>query len=614
MASANDIKAGAAYVSIYTRDDGVTSGLKGMESQVTQFQAAISQRSRAMAMLTANTAVQQQAELIKGLRAQEKSFQAAVRAAKKDDKDAIRAELEALRARIIEERQALAKLETMSARYAASPMGQREAAAADMVRRSAAAAAAKREEAAAQRSLNAALAHFNTTAGLSAAAMRKYSAEVQRGTQLKRAFGVSAGGAKQALMNTIFMVEDAASVWGTSGLAGALRAASNNLTVVAMSLGGPVVAGITVAVVAATQFAAAFAKGTGAVKSAQEQTESYTDSIRGMNEAIAEQIRFRQQLQDLDSVADVDRERGRKANELEVLDAQREKLVAQQDALAGALPALRDGRRLSWLETAHSLMGSLDYSGRGDQINAELRERTETLEQLKAVGEAITKLDRERARLRGELSAVTDRGGPIAARAKIEADAAAQAQQDAEADRLANERAELLSQLQAIDREEQLSIQQRGRQRQDALDPRRAALRDALAEMRSAIALIQRYNPANAKQLIQLEIDTAKKKIAEFDQSDPRLEAQQKLREALISSRQKADAASRQTTTALDLHSSEALRAIVSATTAPTKSPEQRIIETLEKGNKITADQLLAFKDLIDLWIKAKPLVAKQVK
>src|SRR5262245_37718568 len=65
----------------------------------------------------------------------------------------------------------------------------------------------------------------------------------------------------EIMRNGIYLVEDAASVYGTQGLAGAVRAASNNLTMMAMTMGGPWMAAITVATVAITQLWLAFKKG-----------------------------------------------------------------------------------------------------------------------------------------------------------------------------------------------------------------------------------------------------------------------------------------------------------------------------------------------------------------
>lgn len=61
-------------------------------------------------------------------------------------------------------------------------------------------------------------------------AMTKVGADVQRAGGSLSALSVSSGKARFAMQNMMYAVEDAASVYGTQGLSGVLRATSNNIT------------------------------------------------------------------------------------------------------------------------------------------------------------------------------------------------------------------------------------------------------------------------------------------------------------------------------------------------------------------------------------------------
>lgn len=80
---------------------------------------------------------------------------------------------------------------------------------------------------------------------------------------------------RMAFQNLVYGVEDVASTIGTGGLAGATRAASNNITMIAMALGGPWGMAAGVAITTTVQLALAFgAFGEAAKKSAKEAEEA----------------------------------------------------------------------------------------------------------------------------------------------------------------------------------------------------------------------------------------------------------------------------------------------------------------------------------------------------
>lgn len=146
---------------------------------------------------------------------------------------------------------------------------------------------------------------------------RQYTRELQKSRQAMEHFGrVGVSQATMALVkqsnavrfntslmqNAIFAVEDAASVYGTSGLAGSLRAASNNLTMMAAAF-GPWAMAATVAVTTATQLYMAFNKG-------KKEADDYSDSLKNITsetnrvtQAARDRVRFQQQIRD---VADAD--------------------------------------------------------------------------------------------------------------------------------------------------------------------------------------------------------------------------------------------------------------------------------------------------------------------
>lgn len=100
---------------------------------------------------------------------------------------------------------------------------------------------------------------FNRMLAETSAEMRQF--EMVQAGAAKGSLGVAggAGKAQMAINQLIFAVDDAATSYGTGGLAGAIRGAGNNLTMAA-SMMGPWGAAISVGVMAATQLGMALSK------------------------------------------------------------------------------------------------------------------------------------------------------------------------------------------------------------------------------------------------------------------------------------------------------------------------------------------------------------------
>lgn len=110
------------------------------------------------------------------------------------------------------------------------------------------------------------------------------TAGMQQAAGAVKGFSASAGSAQMAMSQMAFAVDDAVTVFGTSGLAGSLRAAGNNLTMMASTLFGIKGLMISVAAVGAAQLAMTFFKmGTGA-KKASDEIDKLADAQKRMRD------------------------------------------------------------------------------------------------------------------------------------------------------------------------------------------------------------------------------------------------------------------------------------------------------------------------------------------
>lgn len=149
---------------------------------------------------------------------------------------------------------------------------------------------------------------------------------------LARATAMS-GQHRMVLQNSIFMVEDAASVYGTMGLAGAVRAASNNLTMMAAAF-GPWGMAATVAVTTATQLYLALTKDKEAAKDASDAMAEHVEKLKEQSDAAKEASKQDREFREgsRSELADKYKEAKNQVEDtkaaLQQLDEQQRKLVA----------------------------------------------------------------------------------------------------------------------------------------------------------------------------------------------------------------------------------------------------------------------------------------------
>jgi len=129
---------------------------------------------------------------------------------------------------------------------------------------------------------------YNKQVGLSEKTMQRFESTMNRSSQAMRVN-------QSVISNGIFMVEDMASVYGTMGLAGAIRAGSNNLTMMAAAFGPWAMAG-AVAVTTATQLYLAFNKDAEGAKNAKDAVNEYKDALDEQSGRIDRMTRLRRQL------------------------------------------------------------------------------------------------------------------------------------------------------------------------------------------------------------------------------------------------------------------------------------------------------------------------------
>lgn len=126
---------------------------------------------------------------------------------------------------------------------------------------------------------------YNKQVGLSQKTMQHFEQTMNRSSRSMRMN-------QSVISNGIFLVEDMASVYGTMGLAGAIRAGSNNLTMMAAAFGPWAMAG-TVAVTTITQLWLALTK---EEKNAKDEADNYQDALDEQMGKIDRMTRLRRQL------------------------------------------------------------------------------------------------------------------------------------------------------------------------------------------------------------------------------------------------------------------------------------------------------------------------------
>lgn len=157
--------------------------------------------------------------------------------------------------------------------------------------------------------------------------------ESTRTSQAMQRMNGLTGRQTQAMQQLVFGVEDAASVYGTSGLAGSLRAAGNNLTFVAASLGGVQAVLLTTAAVITGQAVLSWLKLSESTNKAKKELDDYKQSLNGLQSATGARAQFQGNLAAAGSSKDAQGMLRASQQQLAVINAKREELKQARDLL-----------------------------------------------------------------------------------------------------------------------------------------------------------------------------------------------------------------------------------------------------------------------------------------
>jgi len=199
-------------------------------------------------------------------------------------------------------------------------------------------------------------------------------------------------------------VEDAATVYGTSGLTGAVRASANNIVMAAMLINPKI--GIYAALgSAAIQLGAAFMKSGSDAKTAADMYQAYEDRIKAIDQVLQNAISRQNQLRGLDSSGSAENAIRSIEEEMNAKKSVLRTAVAEQQALQDDLSGQKTWEDFfNWegnLSTADHKI--LNRSGKGiqDRID-ELREMEKFLPRLEEARKRL--LEEERVNLEMDLS------------------------------------------------------------------------------------------------------------------------------------------------------------------------------------------------------------------
>lgn len=135
---------------------------------------------------------------------------------------------------------------------------------------------------------------------------------------------------RQFVQNGIYGIEDIASTIGTGGLAGATRAASNNITMMAMAVGGTWGMAAGVAVTTALQLGLAFSGIEDSSKDAEEKIKAQEEALNAYNKRLDESIALAEKQASLQKkLKDGDLEERAKAKESLAEEIKQKEVVAR---------------------------------------------------------------------------------------------------------------------------------------------------------------------------------------------------------------------------------------------------------------------------------------------
>lgn len=340
----------------------------------------------------------------------------------------------------------------------------------------------------AERIVAQAMAHFTQNTKMSRRELLELEQQIRIATGATQQMQGSMTRHNVAISNAIFLVEDAASVYGTQGLAGALRAASNNMTMIAMTMGGPYVAAATVAIVATMQLVMAFTKIGEKTKYAKDESDKYLDSLRKITDEIKRQVAFDQEVQNFDTSAEIDTAIQRKYAELESIQEQEDRIREEVNKnLVEADKARRNAESaISSIQTVSAGPGAAP-AGLDAAIESEkrfLEEAEAADERAQQAGQRLVEFLKERETLERELNDLADR------RVDIVEGEMKMAEERNQAEKAWNE-GQNIAENRRLDEEHAKRLLALRKQIQDTMDPKGSANRGIAETLSNRIAEAQ---------------------------------------------------------------------------------------------------------------------------
>lgn len=224
----------------------------------------------------------------------------------------------------------------------------------------------------------------------------EYQQAMAQAASAQIAIASGTGRTQAAIQQLVFAIDDASISFSNGGLSGAIRGASNNLTMMAALLGGPWALAAAVAVSAAVQLYLAFNKTSDSAEKAGDAASKMSDQLSRQNSIIKERVSLQQELDKLTeggtaSEAKSSVEDAKK--QLEMINAQRESLTAKREERQNFLHGTKDR---SWMQYFGSYAETRGYSGKAR--SSELMDyRKKFAEELVPINEKLKELDDERA-------------------------------------------------------------------------------------------------------------------------------------------------------------------------------------------------------------------------
>lgn len=231
-------------------------------------------------------------------------------------------------------------------------------------------------------------------------------------------FGKSGRNGSMIIQQLAFAAEDAATQFGTRGLAGAIMAAGNNITFVASMMGGPIGV-ITSLVLTGTMLAMTYFRIGNNAKTAANDVDVFADALRSQQDQLKENIKFQQKLADLRTGEKAESERKGIAEDIEQRAASIEDLKRQAKNLQGVIDTAKKNN--SGLDQEYGFVGQWMF---GSDVSTQEK-------QLSKLRELLNQEEQEVAKSRSRLSQLKESSPEIKAREETDK-ATEKAKQDAE--------------------------------------------------------------------------------------------------------------------------------------------------------------------------------------